>query len=72
MDKMLQWIDDFLIYATSEQELLDNMETIFTVCEEVNFRVNAKKSNFYIKEAKFCGKIFSDTGIRFDAGISIH
>ena len=56
VDKMLQWIDDFLLYSKSEQELLEIMEIFFTVCEEANFRVNAKKSNFYVNEAKFCGE----------------
>ena len=46
VDDMLQWIDDFLLYSKSEQELLGNMETFFAVCEEANFRVNAKTVSY--------------------------
>ena len=63
---MLQWIDGFLLYVKSEEELLDEIDAFFETCLQANFRVNAKKSFFYLRDAKFCGRNISKDGIKFD------
>lgn len=41
--KMNQWLDDFLLYASTKTELLDNIENFFIVCTDVGLKVHAKK-----------------------------
>lgn len=66
VSKLLQWIDDFLLYANTEEELLDNVETFIDTCVEYGFKLHAKKCRFFLKEAKFCGRIISKDGFRYD------
>ena len=65
VDKMLQWIDDFLFYAKDETELLDNVESFFTVCEEIGLKVHAEKSTLFARQVQFCGRIISPDGIQY-------
>ncbi len=46
--RMLQWIDDFLLHAPTEEELLKDIETFFEVCREYGFKMHAKKSRFFM------------------------
>lgn len=63
---MLQWLDDFLIYTKTEKDLLENIRAFLTVCHDIGFKVNPAKSCFFCKEVKFCGRIISREGVRFD------
>ena len=62
VDKMLQWLDDFLFYANSKKELLDNIESFLRVCKEIRLKVHAEKLTFFSKEVQFCGRIISSEG----------
>ena len=64
--RLLQWIDDFLLHAPSDKELLMDIRIFLEVCKEFGFKIHAEKSSFFLKEAKFCGKIISADGVRFD------
>lgn len=64
--RMIQWLDDFLMYAKSEDELLEDIEAFLKVCNEVGFKVNPAKSCFYCKKVRFYGPIISKDGVRFD------
>lgn len=66
LTNVLQWLDDFLIHAESEVHLLDTLEVFMTVCMETGFKLHAEKCQFFLKEAKFCGRIISATGVRHD------
>ena len=66
MKRLLQWIDDFLLHAPSKKELLIDIRIFLEVCKEFGFKIHAEKSSFFLKEAKFCGKIISADGVRFD------
>lgn len=63
--KMLQWIDDFLFYASDESELLDNLESFCKVCSETGVKLHAEKCNLFAKKVKFCGRIISKDGVQF-------
>jgi RNase H-like domain found in reverse transcriptase/Reverse transcriptase (RNA-dependent DNA polymerase) len=65
-DHLLQWIDDFVLHATTEQELLDLLEEYFRTCDKVGLKIHAQKSSLFAKEVKFCGRIIDGDGIRFD------
>lgn len=64
--RYLQWIDDFLLHAKSESELLDDTERFFAVCKEFGFKIHAEKSHLFTRRVKFCGRIFSADGMQYD------
>jgi hypothetical protein len=55
-----------LIYARSEEDLITNILAIIQRLHEHNFKISAKKMVFYRRETKFCGRIFSADGVKFD------
>lgn len=65
VERILQWLKDFLLHAMNEDQLLDNIAAFLIVCKEVEkFKVNPRKSCFFTREVKFCGRIISADGIR--------
>jgi hypothetical protein len=60
------YIDDVLIYANSEEELVTNIITTITALHNRRFKVSAKKTTFYKRQIKFCGRIISAAGVSFD------
>lgn len=65
VDMLLQWIDDFLIHAESEQELLDSLQKFFTDCEEFGLKIHAQKTELYQTSAKLCGRFIASDGVKF-------
>eukprot|EP00171_Calliarthron_tuberculosum_P014694 IDg14694t1 len=66
VQKFLQWIDDFLFFAVTEEELLCSIEKFLQACKKYNFKVHALKSTLFTKRDKFCGRILSQEGIEYD------
>jgi len=64
--RLLQWLDDFLLHAKNEGELLNSLEKYFAVCARYGLKIHAEKSEFFTKLARFCGRIISADGVRFD------
>ena len=64
--QVLQYLDDFLIHAKNEEQLLSIIEHFLAICSKYNLKIGAKKTNLFLKEARFCGRIISGDGIRFD------
>ena len=62
---ILQWLDDFLLYAKSEEDLLSEVESFLQVCEKINLKIHAEKSNFFSKRVQFCGRIITPEGIQY-------
>jgi RNase H-like domain found in reverse transcriptase/Reverse transcriptase (RNA-dependent DNA polymerase) len=65
-DHLLQWIDDFVLNATTEQGLLDLLEEYFIICNKIGIKLHAQKSSLFAREVKFCGHIIDGDGTRFD------
>jgi hypothetical protein len=65
-ENLLQWIDDFVIHARSEDQLLDLLEAYFSTCAKVGLKVHAEKCDLFAREVKFCGRIIYCEGTRFD------
>ena len=63
--RLIQWLDDFLFYSRDESGLLDDLEAFLQVCEEINLKVHAEKSNFFSKRVQFCGRILTPEGIQY-------
>lgn len=63
---MLQWLDDFLFHASSEEKLLKILERFFELCAEANLKVHAKTISLFSHDVHFVGRIVDKNGIRFD------
>ena len=58
------YMDDILVFSTSLQEHISNLEKIFTTLRKANLKVSLNKSEFLKKETEFLGHIVTNEGIR--------
>lgn len=65
-EHILIWLDDFLLHAENETELLEIWERMFKKCEEYGLKLHAEKCSLYETEVKWCGKYVSGEGVRQD------
>jgi hypothetical protein len=63
--RLLQWLDDILVHAQTEDELFQALHAFFTVCRTYGLRVHALKTGLFSTYATFCGRVFDKDGIRF-------
>ncbi len=59
------YLDDVLVYATSEDELLERLSTAFTRLRQFNITLNPKKCSFGMEEVEFIGHILKADGVHF-------
>jgi hypothetical protein len=52
-------------YAATENGLLKALRAFFQTCREYGLKVHALKTNVFMKEATFCGRIFNENVMRF-------
>lgn len=64
--RLLQWLDDFLLHADSEQQLLDSVDQFLGICAEHGLKIHAEKTELFLREARFCGRVLSRDGLKFD------
>jgi hypothetical protein len=62
----LSYIDDILIYAATEDELLDRIEKVLKRLTKLNFKISAAKCAMYQTEVSWCGYVFSSGGKSHD------
>ncbi len=62
IENILQWLDDALLHADNEEELLKSLRSFFDMRK---IWVDAKKTNFFLREAPFCGCIIDQNGVRY-------
>lgn len=60
------YCDDIIIYSTSLQEHMLNIESVFQRLREANFKIQPLKSEFLKKETSFLGHIITADGIKPD------
>ena len=65
-DEILQWLDDLLGHAKTVPELLSLLRVLFEICRKFGIKLHAKKCLWFKTEVKWCGRIISKEGIRFD------
>lgn len=58
------YLDDILVFSTTEREHLDHLKQLFSRLREYGILVNSAKCNFGQKEVIFLGHNVSSTGIR--------
>ena len=66
--QLLIWIDDLLAHAAGSDALLSILETIFGLCRQFRLKLNASRCRFFLREAKYCGRLYSAKGVRHDPG----
>lgn len=57
------YMDDILVFSTSLQEHINNLEKIFETLRKANLKVSLNKSDFLKKETEFLGHIVTKDGI---------
>jgi len=59
------YIDDFIVFGESEDELISNLEAVFQRLVEKNLKLNPRKCHFGIEEVEYCGHILNAHGTTF-------
>ncbi len=62
------YLDDVLVYATSEDELIERLCTVFTrLLRQFNIALNPKKCSFGMEEVEFVGHILKTDDVHFSS-----
>ena len=64
MKCVLQYLDDTLIYAASQEQLLDNIDKVFDRMAKFNLKLHPGKFVLYATELTWGGKTVDGTGVR--------
>lgn len=59
---MKSWIEDFTLHSKNEEELLDLIKRFLEICKEKRLLVSIRKSNFFTKQVKWCGRVIDKDG----------
>jgi transposase InsO family protein len=65
----VQYVDDIMVYAPSEEQFIHNWITVLQRLHNVGLKVSAKKTHFYARSIKYCGRIFTTEGASFDPSL---
>lgn len=60
----LIYMDDIIVFSTSLQEHLENLEKILKALEKVNLKLQLDKCEFLKKEVAFLGHLVTDQGVK--------
>ena len=66
LKSLLVWIDDLLVYANSVEDLLKVMERLYSILDKFGFKLSIPKCKLFLQEVKWCGRIFSESGVKHD------
>ncbi len=61
------YLDDVLVYANSEDELIERLCTVFTRLRRFNITLNPKKCSFGMEEVEFVGHVLKTDGVHFSS-----
>lgn len=62
----LVYLDDVIIFGKGFEEMLENLNLVFSRLKEVNLKINKKKCIFFQKNVKYLGHIISEEGVTMD------
>jgi hypothetical protein len=63
---LIIWLDDFLLYASSIEELFLVLRKILEICREIGLKLAVLKCKLFEKEIKWCGQIITPQGMKVD------
>ena len=67
----LMYADDVIIWERNVWELMDHYSWVLQKLIEVGLFVAAHKVTLYAREVKWCGKLYSGTGVRHDLSVFV-
>jgi hypothetical protein len=59
------YVDDCLIWATTDEQFLENLRIVFTRFSEAHAQLNPSKCSFLLREVEFTGHILNREGLTF-------
>ena len=59
------YLDDIIVFADSEDQFLERLETVYVRLKSKRITLNPKKCEFGLSEVEFVGHTINDTGISF-------
>jgi transposase InsO family protein len=62
----LLWIDDILVHATDERQLVDRLSQVFKRLNQAGLKADPRKCQLYAREIRWFGRLISADGIRAD------
>jgi len=65
-ERLKAWLDDFLLHAQTEREVISTLREFFRICREHRLKVSARKSTLFSHSIHWCGRIPSAKGVQFD------
>lgn len=60
------WLDDFMLFAKNEDQMLKILRRFFEICRNRRLIVSLPKSDFYLKEVLWCGRLINKDGVKFN------
>lgn len=63
---ILFWLDDILLHSRTIDDHLDAIRLLFSFCKKFNFKLHPAKCNIFSTCIRWCGRLLSSKGIRFD------
>ena len=60
------WIDDVLVWANTEKELITWIESLLKRCKSYGLKLHARKSQVFTLTAIWCGRVISEKGVSHD------
>jgi hypothetical protein len=64
--RVMAWLYDLLASAKDEQTLLEVHREFFALCRTNGVILHAGKCNFYCVQARWCGRLISKAGVKYD------
>ena len=65
-DICLIYMDDIIVFGKSFEDMLKNLDVVFSRLAAAGLKLKAKKSNLFAKQVEFLGHLVSDKGVSTD------
>lgn len=62
----LHWLDDILLHDRTVPGLIKSIRNLFGLCVQYNIKLHPAKSIMFAKSIRWCGRVISADGIRYD------
>lgn len=60
------WLDNYMLFAKNEDELLQVLPEFFDICREHNHIISLPKSDFFLCDVTWCRRNIDASGVRFN------
>ncbi len=60
------YLDDVIVYARTEEELLSNVRQVLERFREKGSTLNPQKCTMFVSEVEYCGHLLDESGIYFE------